>query len=401
MKQAQSKATRRICVVTGTRAEYGLLTWVMRAIQESAEFELQTLVTGSHLSPAFGNTWRMIEADGFPISAKADMLVSSDTPVAVAKSMGLGVVGIAQALETLQPDLLLVLGDRYETFCAAQVAMILRIPIAHLHGGEATEGLIDEAIRHSVTKMSHLHFVSAEPYRRRVIQLGEQPERVFTVGAFGLDHLPGFEHTPRRDLEADLGISLTPPLFLVTYHPVTLSTDSNVRVGELIKAFESFPQASIVITGANADTDASAIKSMLATFASRRLGPTALVETLGQQRYLSVMKLADIVVGNSSSGLLEAPAIGTPSVNVGVRQQGRLSAPSVINCSENAGSIRRALEQALTPEHRSIAARCITPYGRPGAAKRTVEILGMQDFTDIVMKSFHDLPIEGKQLSDG
>ncbi|WP_417845227.1 UDP-N-acetylglucosamine 2-epimerase [Thalassospira povalilytica] len=388
----------KVCVVTGTRAEYGLLYWLMREIRNSDEFELQVLVTGTHLSPAHGNTWREIEKDGFEISKRIEMLVSGESPSSIVKSMGLALVGIADALAELQPDLIVVLGDRYETLCAAQAAMIFRVPIAHLHGGEATEGLIDEAIRHSLTKMSHLHFVSAEDYRRRVIQLGEQPENVFNVGSFGLDHLPSLDIPDRKELEEDIGVSLSGEVFLITFHPVTLLKNSYEQVDQFCRALEYFPEATMVITGTNADTDGFQVREKLQEFAASRNGQTLLVESLGQRRYLGLMHHASAVIGNSSSGLLEAPAVGVPTVNVGNRQKGRLTAPSVISCGETTEEIVEAITRAISSAHRELSAMKSTPYGKPGAARRTVEILRQADLSGLVAKRFYDIEIEHNKV---
>lgn len=383
----------KVCVVTGTRAEYGLLYWVMQEIRNSDEFELQVLVTGTHLSPAHGNTWQEIEKDGFEISKRVEMLVSGDSPSSIVKSMGLALVGMADALAELQPDLIVVLGDRYETLCAAQAAMIYRIPIAHLHGGEATEGLIDEAIRHSLTKMSHLHFVAAEDYRRRVIQLGEQPESVFNVGSFGLDHLPGLDISKREELEEEIGVSLDSEVFLITFHPVTLSRNSFEQVNQFCHALEKFPNATMVITGTNADTDGLQVRKKLQEFAASRSGQTLVVESLGQRRYLSLMHHASAVIGNSSSGLLEAPAVGVPTVNVGNRQKGRLTAPSVISCGETTEEIVAAITKAISSGHRELSAMKSTPYGKPGAARRMLDVLKKADLSGLVTKRFYDIDI--------
>lgn len=382
---------RKIAVFTGTRAEYGLLYWLMKAIETDSRMELQTVVSGMHLSPSFGNTWKQIAADGFCIDAAVEMLMSSDTPVGVTKSMGVGLLGFADAFARLRPDLLVLLGDRYEALAAAQAAMIARIPIAHLHGGEATEGLVDEAIRHAITKMSHLHFVAAEEYRQRVIQLGEQPSRVWNVGAAGIDNIKRLPALDRAELEAHLGISLRLPLFLVTYHPVTLSENDAAKVLRDTLDVLAERGGSIVITGSNADAGNAGLRTVAARFVAERPDLSVLVESLGVARYLSLMRLASAVVGNSSSGLLEAPAVGVPTVDIGERQAGRLRAPSVIHCAEDAGEIRAAIERALSPEHLAIVAEKKTPYGCGGVAEQVAAVLATTPLDGILQKRFHDI----------
>lgn len=375
---------------TGTRAEYGLLYWLMKEIQADPALELQVIVSGAHLSAEYGETWRQIVADGFPVSAKVHMLVSSDSSNAVTKSMGLGLIGMADALDQLAPDLLVLLGDRYEALVAAQAAMIARIPIAHIHGGETTEGAVDEAIRHAITKMSHLHFVAADPFRQRVIQLGENPERVWTVGAAGLDNIARLPRLMRAELAADLGIELASPLFLVTYHPVTLGDDaSGSAMRALLEALDEFG-GTVVLTGTNADSGGSALRRAAQEYAAARRGRALVVETLGARRYISLMECADVVVGNSSSGLLEAPAVGAPSVDIGARQAGRPRAPSVIHCGETRAEIVAALRQALGDEHKARARARHTPYGAAGAAQRICAVLASHPLQGILHKAFFD-----------
>ncbi|MEZ0296861.1 MAG: UDP-N-acetylglucosamine 2-epimerase [Candidatus Methylacidiphilales bacterium] len=389
---------RTICIVTGTRAEYGLLSRLMRAVRDDADLTLQVIATGMHLSPEFGLTVQHIEADGFTVDARVEMLLSSDSPVGIAKSTGLGVIGFADAIARLKPDLLVVLGDRFEIFAATQAALPARVPIAHIHGGETTEGAMDEAIRHAITKLSHLHFTSAEVHRRRVIQLGEQPDRVFNMGAPGLDNIA---HTPlmgRVELEKSLGFELggmdpEAPLFLVTYHPVTLANESPRRAfGELTTALDSFPRSRIIFTKANADTDGRVINTMLDEYVTAHPERMIAFTSMGQVRYLSAMKYADAVVGNSSSGIIEAPFIKTATVNIGSRQRGRLQADSIINCEDSAEEIRRALLHALDPETRRRTAQTVSPYGDGNATERIVGILKTHPLEDLVIKRFYDLP---------
>lgn len=389
-----SAGGRRICVVTATRAEYGLLYWLLRALQDDPGVTLQVVVTGTHLSPQFGRTVERIEADGFPIAERIPMLQQDDGPQGVTQSLALATLGFAAAWARLQPELVVVLGDRYEMLAAAQSAMVARIPLAHIHGGEATEGLIDEAIRHAITKMSHLHFVAAEPFRQRVIQLGEAPRRVWVVGATGLDNIARLALTERDALEKDLNFSLASPCLLATYHPVTLlDEDPVLAMHALFDAIDDVG-ARAVLTGVNADTGSSTLRQAAERFAAQHPERVLLADTLGVQRYLSVMRCADAVVGNSSSGLIEAPAMGVPTVDVGPRQQGRPRAPSVLHCDTTRDAIRQAIRQALQPSHRELAAKRESPYGTPGAAERIAAVLRTHPLHDLLIKRFHDLRAE-------
>lgn len=386
------KSARKICVVTGSRADYGLLYWLMKELQDDPFMELQVAVTGMHLSPEFGLTVREIEHDGFPISACVEMLLSSDSAVGVAKSMGLGLIGFADVFERIQPDVVVLLGDRFEILVAAQAALPARIPVAHIHGGELTEGAMDESIRHALTKLCHIHFVAAESYRRRVIQLGEIPERVYLTGAPGLDHIGRTHLLSRDELERDLGISFGERIIIVTYHPVTLAAESAEGVfSALIEALKSFSDASIIITRPNADTHGRVINEMIDRFVESSPGRVWAFTSMGQLRYLSSMAVADVVIGNSSSGLTEAPLLKIPTVNIGARQGGRLRAPSVVDCDGDAESIRAAIECALSPEHLEVTAKGLSLYGYGDASKRIVEILRTVDLNNIVVKRFHNL----------
>lgn len=384
---------RKVCVVTGTRAEYGLLYWLMQEIAGDSGLELQLVVTGAHLSPEFGSTYRVIEADGFRIDAKVEMLLSSDTAVGSTKSLGLAVIGFADAFERLRPDVVVLLGDRIEVLAAAQAAMVARIPIAHIHGGELTEGVIDEAIRHAVTKMSHLHFTAAEEYRDRVLQLGEAPERVYNTGAVGLDNLSRLQLLTRAELEESLGFALGPgPVLLCTHHPETLSGESPAAaMAEIFRALDRIPGARVVITKANADAGGREINRAIDEYAAARPGRVAAFTSLGQLRYLSLLRAADVVVGNSSSGIIEAPAAGTATVNIGERQRGRLAAPSVITCGGTEAEIVAAIERALTPEFRAVAAEGVTHFGRGGASAAIKRVLKEAPLDAILRKTFHDL----------
>lgn len=383
---------RKICVVTGTRAEYGLLYWLMKEIKADRDLTLQVIATGMHLSPEFGSTYRVIEEDGFSIDARVEMLLSSDTPTGVAKSMGVGMIGFADAFERLKPDILVLLGDRFEILAAASSAMAERIPIAHLHGGESTEGAIDEAIRHAVTKMAHLHFVAAEPYKQRVIQLGEDPERVLNFGATATDNIKKLKLMDRRKLESSLGFRLGERSFLVTYHPVTLGSRGPERaMRELFKALDGFPDARIILTRPNADAGGRAIIRMIDEYSSERPGRVMVSASLGQLKYLSTMKHVDAVIGNSSSGIIEAPALKKPTVNLGDRQRGRLKAPSVIDTDEKAEAIKAAIKKALSPEFQRSLSRVSSPYGDGNASVRIKDYLKKADLKDILFKKFFDI----------
>lgn len=383
---------KKVCVVTGSRAEYGLLRWVMEEIRNAPELVLQTVVTGMHLSPEFGLTYREIEADGFAVDRKVEMLLSSDTPVGVGKSMGLGMIGFADVLGDLRPDLLLVLGDRYEIFAAAAAAMVARIPIAHLHGGEATEGAFDEAIRHSITKMSHLHFVAAEEYRKRVIQLGEQPERVHLVGGLGVDAMQRVPLLGREALEKSLDFRFGNRNFLVTFHPVTLEEDgARKQMGELLAALERVPETNFLFTMPNSDTEGRVLAEMVREFVARHPETARVYTSLGQLRYFSCIAQVDGVIGNSSSGLLEVPSFRKGTVNIGDRQAGRAKAESVIDCLPEADAIVAAIEQMGSGEFRERLKTVVNPYGTGGASKKIVEVLQSVSFDGLLKKRFYDM----------
>jgi GDP/UDP-N,N'-diacetylbacillosamine 2-epimerase (hydrolysing) len=382
--------TRKICVITGTRAEYGLLRWVMQGIKDDPELSLQVIATGMHLSPEFGLTYREIEKDGFQIDRKVEMLTSSDTPVGIAKSMGLGLIGFADALNELSPDLIVVLGDRFEIFAAVAAALVARIPVAHLHGGEATEGLIDEAIRHSITKMSHLHFVAAEEYRQRVIQLGEQPERVFLVGGLGVDSIKRLNLLDRAELEASLDFKLGQKNLLITFHPVTLETATAVdQMEELLAALAELKNTQLIFTLPNADTDGRALMKMVEQFVAQH--PNARAYTsLGQLRYLSCIAQVDGVVGNSSSGLAEVPSFKKGTINIGDRQRGRLQAASVINCEPSRQSIEAALKRLYFADFQVSLSQVLNPYGEGGASEKIIASIKSAALEDVLKKRFYD-----------
>ena len=390
---------KRICVVTGTRAEYGLLRWLMEGIRQSPKLALQVIATGAHLSPEFGLTYRDIEADGFVIDRKVEMLLSSDTPSGVAKSMGLAMIGFADAFAQLRPDMVLVLGDRYEIFSAAAAATIARIPVAHLHGGETTEGAFDEALRHSITKMAHLHFVAAQAYRRRVIQLGEDPARVFLVGGLGIDNMLKLDLLDRAALETALDFKLGPKNLLVTFHPATLEPGAAAgQMDELLAALDTLQDTHLIFTMPNADTEGRALSRQLEAYAAGR--PNAKVyASLGQLRYLSAIAHVDAVVGNSSSGLAEVPSFRKATVNIGDRQKGRLKAQSVIDCAPDREGIKAALAQAYSANFQASLSQVVSPYGDGGASQKILHTLENHDFSGSLKKTFHDVPINAAGLT--
>jgi GDP/UDP-N,N'-diacetylbacillosamine 2-epimerase (hydrolysing) len=384
---------RKICVVTGSRAEYGILYWLMRGIRDCQELELQVVATGMHLSPEFGLTYRAIEEDGFRVHAKVEMLLSSDTAVGVTKSIGLGMIGFAEIWPQLRPDIVVVLGDRFEILAVATAAMIARVPIAHIHGGETTEGAVDESIRHAVTKMAQVHFVAAEDYRRRVIQLGEHPDRVFLVGGLGIDSIQRLPLMDRVELERALDFSLGLKNLLVTFHPATLDERAtSTQVSELLTALAERQDTHIVFTMPNADADGRIIFGMIEEFVATRPRTAKLFRSLGQVRYLSCMRYCDGVVGNSSSALIEAPSLGKGSVNIGDRQKGRLRASSVIDCEPSVAAIRAALDRLYSTEFAQRLPHTVNPYGTGGASERILQTLRTISLDRIVMKQFYNRP---------
>jgi GDP/UDP-N,N'-diacetylbacillosamine 2-epimerase (hydrolysing) len=381
---------RKICIITGTRAEYGSLRWVMQDIKDDADIELQIIVTGMHLSPEFGLTYREIEQDGFQITRKIEMLTSSDTPVGIGKSMGLGMIGFADALSELSPDLIVVLGDRFEIFAAVSVAMVARIPVAHLYGGESTEGLIDEAIRHSITKMSHLHFVGAEEYRQRVIQLGEQPERVILVGGLGIDNISRLKLLDRTELEASINFKFKQKNLLITFHPVTLEKGSAIeQMVVILTALAELKDTGLIFTMPNSDTDGRALIKLVEEFVKQHANACAYT-SLGQLRYLSCIAQVDGVVGNSSSGLAEVPSFKKGTINIGDRQRGRLQAASVINCEPTSLAITTALQELYSSDFQKKLSQARNPYGEGGATKKIIAALKSVSLDGILKKCFYN-----------
>lgn len=382
-----------ICFFTGARAEYGLLAPLMAAVRDAADLRLRLLVSGMHLAPDFGLTWRQIEADGFAIDERVEMLLASDTPLGMAKSAGLGLMGLAEALDRLRPACLVVLGDRFETFAAAAAAYMLGIPLAHLHGGEVTAGALDEGFRHAISKMSSVHLVATQEYRRRVIQLGEQPDTVHVVGALGIVNIRGLPLLSRQEIEAELGMALGPGSVLVTFHPATLGEGSaRDEARELLAALEHFSGLRVVFTRANADSAGRGINSLVDAWAAARPERVRVYDALGRLRYLSTLRQVDAVIGNSSSGLIEAPSLGVPTVNIGDRQQGRTRAAGVIDCPARGAAIIAACAQAFSPAFRRLAAAASNPYEQPDTLTRIMQILRRAD-TFSRKKLFFDLPV--------
>jgi len=377
---------RKICVITGTRAEFGIMYWLIKEIHDDSELELQLVVTGMHLSPEFGLTYKEIEKQNLPILKKVEVLMSSDTPVGISKSMGLTTISFAEVFQEIQPDICLVLGDRFEIFSAVSAAMIARIPVAHLHGGEATEGLIDEAIRHSITKMSHLHFVATKEYANRVIQLGEQPNRVFNYGSAGIDNIYKLNLLSKIDFE------LGELNFLVTFHPVTLEGEtSEKQFSELLNALDKFENAKIIFTMPNSDTHGRVIIDLINKYVAKNKNRSKAFQSLGQLRYLSALKYMSAVIGNSSSGLAEVPSFKIPTINIGDRQKGRLKADSVIDCQPDEKDITKSINKAISQDFKNILEKVVNPYGDKGASLKIKEELKSHDITGILKKKFYNL----------
>ncbi|MDO6579733.1 UDP-N-acetylglucosamine 2-epimerase [Photobacterium sp. 2_MG-2023] len=381
---------QKVAVFTGTRAEYGLLFWLLKDIQNDPELSLQLLVSGMHLSPEFGETYRQIEQDGFKIDEKIEILLSSDSAVGTAKSMGLGILGFSDALARLNPDVLVILGDRFEALAAAQTAMILRIPVLHLHGGEITEGAYDDALRHAITKLSYLHGTSTEEYRQRVIQLGEAPDRVFNVGAIGLDHLNRAEFLSVQELSKSLAFNLDKPYIIVTYHPVTLGNEkAEESFNALLDALDEYSECKVILTYPNADDGGRRIIPLLEAYAAKNTERVYAIPSLGQKRYLSAVKHASAVIGNSSSGIIEVPSFDVPTVNIGSRQKGRLAAKSVIHAEPNKEAIISAIGTALNRSYKAKEEKVSNPYGAGDSSSKVIEMIKGLRF--VPCKKFYDI----------
>ena len=384
---------RKICVVTGTRAEYGLLYWLMKEIKTDNELELQIIATGMHLSPEFGLTYKEIEKY-FKIDKKIEMLLSSDTSIGISKSMGLAQISFAEAYEELKPDMVVVLGDRYEIFSAVSAAMIARIPIAHLHGGETTEGAFDESIRHSITKMSHIHFTATDEYRNRVIQLGEHPSRVFNVGGMGIENIKKLKLLSKDEFEKSIDFKLNEKNILVTFHPVTLeNATAKEQFQELLDAIDELVDTNIILTKANSDTDGRVINQMIDEYVAKNSHKSVGFTSLGQLRYLSALQFVDAMVGNSSSGLAEAPSFKIGTINIGDRQKGRMQADSVIDCTSNKQSILKAFSILYSVEFQDLLNNVKNPYGDGCASEKIIEEIKKIDLDNILKKTFYDIKV--------
>ncbi len=382
----------KICVVTGSRAEYGLFYPLLQLVKKDPALQLQIIVTGMHLSPEFGLTWKQIASDGFHIDEKVDMLLSSDTDAAITKSTGIGIMGMADAMEKLQPDWVLLLGDRFETFAAAVAAHLAKIPIAHLHGGELTEGATDDAMRHAITKMAYLHFTSAKPYRKRVIQLGEHPSRVFVAGAIGLDNARQIKLLSKQQLSKALGFSINDNTVLVTYHPVTLEKNTaGKQMQQLLKALDAFPECRIIFTLPNADANGRVIIDCINEYVKGNSNSIAFA-SLGQLRYLSALQYVRAVIGNSSSGIIEVPYFKKPTVNIGDRQKGRIRATSVIDTGTTAVSIISGIRKAFSPAFAAVCKKTVNPYGDGRAARQIIHTIKKTGRLSSVKKAFFDVP---------
>jgi len=379
-------------VVTGSRAEYGLLYWLLKEIQATPEFDLQIAATGMHLSPEFGSTYQEIENDGFIINEKVEMLLSSDTPSAISKSTGLGMIGFADAFNDLNPDLLIVLGDRYEIFAATTVAMFAKIPIAHIHGGETTQGAFDEAIRHSITKMSWWHFVATEEYKNRVIQLGESPSRVYNVGGLGVDSIQKSNLLSKKELTNKMGIKFSKKNLLITYHSVTLEDGTSQKYFEsLLNALNELKDAYLIFTLPNSDSDGRVIKRMIKDFIANNGERSISFTSMGSLNYLSTLQFVDGVVGNSSSGLAEAPTFKIGTINIGDRQDGRIKAESVIDCNPDQKSITTAIKKLYSNRFQNKLKTVSNPYGKGKATEKIMKILKKTKIPDELKKEFYDL----------
>ena len=382
---------RKICVVTGTRAEYGLLYWLIKEIENDNKLELKIIATGMHLSPEFGLTYKEIEKD-FKIDKKIEILLSSDTSIGLSKTMGLAQISFAEAYDDLKPDIIVVLGDRYEIFSAVSAAMIARIPIVHLHGGEATEGVIDEAIRHSITKMSHLHFTATEDYKNRVVQLGEEPNRVFNVGGIGIENIKRLKLLTKDEFEKSIDFKLNIKNILVTFHPVTLENKTTKKqFQELLDAIDELKDTNIIFTKTNSDTDGRVINRMIDQYINKNSDKSTGATSLGQLKYLSALQYVDAVVGNSSSGLLEAPSFKIATINIGDRQNGRIKAKSVIDCLPEKKILMKIFETIYSNKFKKILKNVKNPYDKGHASQEIVKILKTVKLENILKKKFFNI----------
>lgn len=386
---------RKVCIVTGTRAEWGLLSPIARELQLRPDIELQIVATNMHLLHRYGHTIDTIRADGSTVSAEVPMEPASDSPADTAAATGVCLSGMARAFERLCPNLIVILGDRYEMLAVCAAATIMRIPIVHLHGGEISEGAIDDSIRHAITKLSSLHLTSAEPHRRRVIQMGENPAEVYDIGAVGVANALAVQPLPREELERDLGIPIDRRSLIVTYHPVTARSEDPARsFGRLLDALERFPDSTIIFTYPNNDARGAEIINLITDFCDRHPGRAVAVPSLGMKRYMSALHYVGAAVGNSSSGIIEVPSMGIPTVNIGPRQQGRLAATSVINCTDDTDAITDAIASALSSCTARLARTADNPYYKPDTVSRAVELIATTPLEALRHKRFHDIAFD-------
>ena len=383
---------KKICVITGSRAEYGLFYWLLKKIHKEKTLELQIICSGMHLSPEFGLTFKEIEKDGFKINKKVEMLLSADTPSSISKSTALGIIGFSDAYDDLNPDIVVVLGDRFETLSACIAATFARIPIAHFHGGESTEGLIDEPIRHSITKMSHLHFVATKEYLKRVVQMGEDPKTVFNIGGMGIDNIKKINLMKLEQLQKDLNFNFAKKNLLITFHPVTLEkSTASSQFKNLLKSLDCLKDTNFIFTKPNADTDGRIIIKLIDSFVEKNKHRSISFINMGQHRFLSALKYVDAIVGNSSCGLLEAPSFKIATINIGDRQKGRIKAESVIDTRPHKSEISNAINNLYEESFQNKLIGVKNPYGEGGASKRAVEILKNSNFDNLIFKKFYDM----------
>lgn len=383
---------KKIGILTGSRAEYGLLKSLMQKIKDSNQFELQIIVTGMHLMPQFGNTFEQIEEDGFFINEKVDLNHLQDSKMAISNAVSVGIRGISESLVRLKPDLLFILGDRFEAFAGATAAFILNIPIAHISGGDVTEGAIDDGFRHSITKFSYLHFTSTETYRKRVIQLGEEPDRVFNVGSTGIDNVLNMSLLSKNELSKAIDFDLEKPYFLITFHPVTLSViSSEAQFIILLEVLEKHSDYNMIFTYPNADAEGQKIINILEKFKNNKTKNIKVVPNLGTLRYLSAIKYAKVVIGNSSSGIIEVPSFKVPTINIGIRQKGRIKAETVIDCENTADAIEMAIEKAISPSFQSFCQTVENIYGDGHATDKIMNVINNINFDKAIQKHFFDI----------
>ena len=383
---------RKICIVTGTRAEYGLLRWLIDLIHNDDEILLQFVVTGMHLSPEFGLTYKQIEKDGYPILRKVETLLSSDSSVGVSKAVGLGVISFSEVFNELNPDILIVLGDRFEIFAAVSAAIFSPIVIAHIHGGESTSGAFDELIRHAITKMSHIHFTATETYRNRVIQLGEHPDRVFNSGSPAMDNISNLKLLSKKVFEKVINYRLNGKIALVTFHPTTLDYGSaEFQISELLMALDSFKELKIIFTYPNADSEGRIIKENILKFVKNNKTKSIAFPSLGQLKYLSALQFVDLVIGNSSSGIIEAPSFKVPTINIGDRQKGRTRVSSIIDTPPKKDYIAKAINLAFSESFQTELKKVQNPYGKQGSSRKIFEILRHIELKSFLKKEFYDL----------